>query len=54
MSRTRKGSKGSGYEYWSSRPGSHGGVGKSFKVVTHRIERRQGAQEVRRRVNEEL
>lgn len=39
MSRTRKGGKGPGYEFWSSRPG-RGGRGRIAKQITHRIERR--------------
>lgn len=42
MSRTIKGSKAPGYEYWSARPlNKHGGcVGKFTKTQTCRIERR--------------
>jgi hypothetical protein len=53
MSRTRKGSKGPGFEYWSARPGNRGGgLGKSFKKATHRVERQQNKQEARQRANE--
>jgi len=40
MSRTKKGVKGPGYEYWSRRP-SKGcvGPGKQNKTITHRLER---------------
>jgi len=40
MSRTKKGAKGPGYEYWSRRP-AKGCVdpGKENKAVTHRLER---------------
>jgi len=40
MSRTKKGAKGPGYEYWSRRP-TKGCVdsGKENKAVTHRLER---------------
>ncbi len=40
MSRTKKGAKGSGYEYWSRRP-AKGCVdpGKENKTITHRLER---------------
>ncbi len=40
MSRTKKGTKGPGYEYWSRRP-AKGCVdpGKSNKTITHRLER---------------
>lgn len=39
MSRTRKGSKGPGYEYWSRRPLCGEAPGKKTKRKTHRIER---------------
>ena len=43
MSRTRKGSKSPGYEYWSRRPfNKFGGMtGKYAKRRTHKAERRQ-------------
>lgn len=44
MSRTSKGKKAPGYEYWSRRPGSnkHGASpGPDSKRYTHRAERRQ-------------
>lgn len=44
MSRTKKGKRPIGYEYWSKRPISnkHGAVpGKETKRQTHRAERRQ-------------
>jgi hypothetical protein len=39
MSRTRKGSKGAGHEYWSKRPNSMSVPGKESKKRTHRLER---------------
>lgn len=44
MSRTKKGSKGPEYEYWSARPGNRHGAppGKTSKRLTHRAERRDG------------
>lgn len=48
MSRTYKGSKAAGYEYWSKRPyNKYGGTlspngGKYHKKRTHKAERRQG------------
>lgn len=50
MSRTTKGAKGPGYEYWSRRP-SKGCVepGKKNKVITHRLERAAAE----RKLNEE-
>ena len=41
MSRTKKGRKGPGYEYWSRRPSK--GIttpGRKTKIITHRQERR--------------
>jgi len=54
MSRTRKGAKGPGFEYWSARPGNRcgGTVGKSTKIQTHRVERRQGKDDVRKSLAE--
>jgi hypothetical protein len=40
MSRTKKGSKGPGYDYWGKRPLSGCGHGKLIKVETHRKERK--------------
>ena len=42
MSRTKKGKKSGGYEYWTARPGNMGGAppGKDSKRKTHRAERR--------------
>ena len=45
MSRTKRGSKLPGFEYWTARPGNeHGnqGCGKQAKRNTHRKERRAG------------
>lgn len=44
MSRTNKGGKGFGYEYWSRRPfNKHGGLIGSFtKKRTHKAERQIG------------
>lgn len=55
MSRTVRGAKGPGYEYWSARPGNKGGAGrpgKSTKVQTHRVERRQGVIQARKALQE--
>ncbi len=43
MSRTIKGSKGSGYDFWTRRPGNTGcsGYGPFVKHTTHRRERTQ-------------
>lgn len=47
MSRTRKGTKPAGYEYWSRRPfNRHGqGPGPDAKRRTHRAERQQAKRE---------
>lgn len=39
MSRSKKGSKGPGHEYWSKRPGSMAVPGEFSKNRTHRLER---------------
>lgn len=54
MSRTKKGGKGPGCEYWSARPGNRcgGSPGASTKRFTHRAERQEGKQEVRARQKE--
>jgi hypothetical protein len=39
MSRTKKGAKGPGYEYWGKRPGPRD-PGRYSKTQTHRAERR--------------
>lgn len=44
MSRTKKGTKPPGYEFWSKRPGN-GGRGKAAKIQTHRSERATGRRE---------
>jgi len=47
MSRTKKGSKGPTYEYWSRRP-SKGCIspGKDNKKITHRLERVRAKREL--------
>lgn len=49
MSRTKKGSKGPGYEYWSARPFNAGGgaIGKKAKKRTHKAERAANKKEQR-------
>lgn len=48
MSRTKRGAKGAGTDYWSARPGNVGGgfyhpdVSKKLKRATHKAERREG------------
>jgi hypothetical protein len=41
MSRSKKGKKGAGYEYWGKRPGKLSSPGKEAKKATHRLERLQ-------------
>lgn len=50
MSRSKKGSKGPGYEYWSRRPGNFDGPkpGRESKKVTHRLERAEKKRTVHR------
>jgi hypothetical protein len=47
MSRTKKGAKGFGYEYWSRRP-TKGCVepSKKNKTITHRLERAAAKQQL--------
>lgn len=47
MSRTIKGSKGIGYEFWGRRP-MCGGSGPTAKLWAHRKERRRAAEQLRR------
>lgn len=45
MGKTYRGEKGSGFEYWSKRPGTKAGLqqpGRYCKKQNNRIERRQG------------
>ena len=49
MSRTKKGAKGPGYEYWSRRPAkSCTDPGKENKTITHRLERAAAKRELKR------
>jgi hypothetical protein len=49
MSRSKKGSKGPGYDYWPNRLGNTGaqGHGPDVKKRTHRLERVAGKKEAR-------
>ncbi|CAB5514579.1 hypothetical protein LMG26857_03638 [Achromobacter anxifer] len=53
MSRTRRGAKGAGYEYWTARPGNVGGGryspngNKEVKRATHKAERQEGKRDSR-------
>ena len=55
MSRTKKGSKAPGYDYWTARPGNKGGgiPGADTKKQTHRTERRIADRELERIIKEE-
>ncbi len=46
MSRTNRGSKHSGYEYWSKRPMCYSSPSKWAKKVCHKIERLDGKHDV--------
>ena len=54
MSRTKRGSKPVGYEYWSARPLNRGGgcVGGFTKTLTCRVERRNIKKLVRGEIEE--
>ena len=54
MSRTIKGAKGPGYDFWSRRAGNFGanGFGPIAKHITHRKERTQNKRIVRESVRE--
>ena len=47
MSRSRKGSKGSGFEYWGRRPFTGYSPGSDTKRLTHRLERRHASRLIR-------
>jgi hypothetical protein len=48
MSRTSKGSKGCGYDYWGKRPLSGNcGYGKIVKTISKRIERARAKRDIR-------
>lgn len=52
MSRTKKGSKGSGFDYWGKRPKSGNcGYGKSVKTISKRIERARSKSNVQKGVD---
>ena len=55
MSRTKKGKKQPGYDYWSKRPGTHkGGMdpGKSSKKLNSRLERIEGKEEIKKQLDD--
>jgi hypothetical protein len=49
MSRSKKGGKGPGHEYWSKRPFSGVNPGKENKKITHRIERARSKQKLKKK-----
>lgn len=54
MSRTQRGDKGPGYEYWSRRyPHYFLDPGESSKRLTKRYERRQANEEIRRSLEDD-
>lgn len=52
MSRTIRGAKAAGFDFWSRRPNSGNGFGPITKRLCHRAEREQGRVEVRRQMEE--
>lgn len=48
MSRTKKGAKSCGYEYWSKRPLSGASPGKETKKLTHGIERARSKKDLKK------
>lgn len=51
MSRSKRGGKSPGYEYWSKRPCSTMGHGKDVKQMTKEKERMASKQELQRELN---
>ena len=55
MSRTIRGNKGAGFEYWGKRPTKgHYPPGKAAKKLTHKIERRHVKDDAEAQLNEAL
>lgn len=52
MSRTKKGAKPPGYDFWSRRPHSGNGFGPVVKNFTHRVERQQAKDQIRQQLKE--
>ena len=52
MSRTKKGRKGPGYEYWGKRRGGGFSPSKGVKQMIHQMERSDGKLEVRQGIQE--
>lgn len=53
MSRTKKGAKGAGYEYWSKRPNSVSPPGRKSKKITHKKERAQNKDITKRELKDD-
>lgn len=53
MSRTKKGKKQCGYDYWSRRPYSGRGFGPDVKDACHRSERMQGKEQILKELKEQ-
>lgn len=53
MSRTKKGNKPPGYDYWSKRPLSGSSPSKFIKTKTHRIERQKAKEEIQEDLKKE-
>jgi hypothetical protein len=51
MSRTKRGGKAPGYEFWSRRPHSGRGYGRVYKDLTHSTERAVAKQLTFKEVN---
>jgi hypothetical protein len=47
MSRSKKGGKGAGYEYWGKRPLSGSSPGRIVKKMTHQVERAQAKENMK-------
>lgn len=52
MSKTKKGSKGPGFEYWSKRPYAGESPGKKTKKRTHKKERLDNKKELKQEVDQ--
>lgn len=52
MSRTKKGGKAVGFEYWSRRPYSCYCPGSKIKKLTHKVERQDGKKIIRKEQKE--
>lgn len=53
MSRSKRGSRPSGYDCWSSRPKAQHCPGRYGKTLTHKVERQQAKSAVRKELKDE-